>query len=92
MAARYYSPTWQRFISEDPLGFAAGRLNLYPYANENPLSFTDPLGLETFGVGGHQGTWTWVWCIFNCDKNGGRRNAAPPPPPPLSKRKWGWYL
>ena len=29
--ARYYSPTLQRFISEDPIGFAGGDLNLFAY-------------------------------------------------------------
>jgi RHS repeat-associated protein len=43
--ARYYSPTLQRFISEDPRGFAGGDLNLYAYALNNPTTFTDPLGL-----------------------------------------------
>jgi len=27
--ARYYNPTLQRFISEDPVGFAGGGPNLY---------------------------------------------------------------
>jgi hypothetical protein len=43
--ARYYNPALQRFISEDPLGFAGG-INLYGYAYNNPLSFRDPLGLS----------------------------------------------
>jgi RHS repeat-associated protein len=35
--ARYYSPTLQRFISEDPLGFAGGDLNLYAYTGNDPV-------------------------------------------------------
>jgi RHS repeat-associated protein len=44
--ARYYSPTLQRFISEDPRGFAGGDMNLYAYALSSPTNFTDPLGLS----------------------------------------------
>ena len=44
--ARYYSPTLRRFISEDPLGFAGGDINLYAYALSSPTNFTDPLGLS----------------------------------------------
>jgi RHS repeat-associated protein len=43
--ARYYSPTMQRFISEDPISFAGGNINLYVYVENNPLRFTDLLGL-----------------------------------------------
>jgi RHS repeat-associated protein len=42
--ARYYSPTLNRFISQDPLGLAGG-VNTYAYAGGNPVSNTDPLGL-----------------------------------------------
>jgi RHS repeat-associated protein len=44
--ARYYHPQLQRFISEDPIGFAGGDVNLYGYVANNPLSFTDPFGLD----------------------------------------------
>jgi RHS repeat-associated protein len=55
--ARYYHPRSQRFVSEDPLyrlarlgctSWAAGsqRFNLYSYVENDPLGFTDPLGLE----------------------------------------------
>ncbi len=42
--ARYYSPQWQRFLSEDPIGLAGG-LNSYTYVGNNPINHTDPLGL-----------------------------------------------
>jgi len=42
--ARYYSPTFGRFISEDPFGFGGG-INLYSYAHDNPSLFRDPFGL-----------------------------------------------
>ena len=34
--ARYYSPTYQRFIGQDPLGFAGGDVNLYGYGKNSP--------------------------------------------------------
>ena len=43
---RYYHPALQRFIAENPIGFAGGRANLYTYAQNNPLSLTDPLGVD----------------------------------------------
>ncbi|MBP8116176.1 MAG: IPT/TIG domain-containing protein [Nitrospira sp.] len=42
---RHYSPNLHRFISEDPLGLLAGA-NVYSYVVNNPISFTDPLGLD----------------------------------------------
>jgi RHS repeat-associated protein len=50
--ARYYNPQLQRFIAEDPIGFAGG-INLYAYAAGNPLRYVDPNGL--WGVGVHGG-------------------------------------
>jgi RHS repeat-associated protein len=43
--ARYYDPVLGRFVSEDPMGFGAG-VNFYAYANNNPVNFNDPMGLE----------------------------------------------
>ncbi|MBY0578584.1 MAG: hypothetical protein K2P57_06015 [Burkholderiales bacterium] len=43
--ARYYDPTIGRFLSEDPLGFAAG-INFYAYVNNNPINANDPSGLD----------------------------------------------
>jgi len=42
---RYYSATFQRFISEDPIGIAGG-INLYGYTGNNPVSFRDPFGTD----------------------------------------------
>jgi RHS repeat-associated protein len=42
--ARYYSPTSQRFLSEDPIEFSGGQVNLYSYVGSDPISFTDPTG------------------------------------------------
>ena len=35
MNARYYDPASGRFLSEDPLGFAAGDTNLYRYVGNH---------------------------------------------------------
>ncbi len=43
--ARTYDPAIGRFLQEDPIGFAGGDINLYPYVTNNPLTFTDPFGL-----------------------------------------------
>jgi len=45
MRARYYDPQVGRFISEDPLGFDGGDINLYAYAGNNPVMLVDPMGL-----------------------------------------------
>jgi RHS repeat-associated protein len=47
--ARMYDPQLGRFISEDPIGFAGGDVNLYGYVWSNPISFTDPMGLDGWG-------------------------------------------
>jgi len=53
--ARHYDPRLGRFISEDPIGFAGGDINLYGYVRNNPLMFKDPdgkLALPILIVGG----------------------------------------
>lgn len=42
--ARYYDPSLGQFISEDPLGFAGGDVNLGRYVNNSPVNATDPSG------------------------------------------------
>jgi RHS repeat-associated protein len=44
--ARYYNPSLQRFISEDPTEFDSGDTNLYAYVGNNPLSWIDPFGTD----------------------------------------------
>jgi len=55
--ARYYNPTLQRFISEDPLEFGGGDTNLYAYVLNDPVLFRDPSGKLLIGalVGGVAG-------------------------------------
>ncbi len=49
--ARYYSPGLQRFLSEDPLQFGGGDVNLFGYAGNDPVGHKDPLGLYLGPVG-----------------------------------------
>jgi RHS repeat-associated protein len=44
MRARYYDPTVGRFISEDPIGIAAG-VNPYTFADGDPVNRVDPTGM-----------------------------------------------
>lgn len=64
--ARYYHPTLQRFIAEDPIGLNGGP-NLYAYAGNNPIGFADPLGLKP-RPRWWPGWLPWLW--------------GPPPTPP----------
>jgi RHS repeat-associated protein len=41
---RWYDPNTGRFTQEDPIGFAGG-INLYAYAGNDPVTFSDPYGL-----------------------------------------------
>jgi RHS repeat-associated protein len=43
---RWYDPQSGRFLTQDPIGLAGG-VNLYAYAGNNPVSFSDPFGLCT---------------------------------------------
>jgi RHS repeat-associated protein len=43
--ARYYNPTWERFIQEDPIGLRGGDADLYRYVGDNPVGYLDPYGL-----------------------------------------------
>jgi RHS repeat-associated protein len=47
--ARYYNPSLQRFISEDPIGFNGG-INFYAYTANSPTNLTDPFGLQGGGT------------------------------------------
>lgn len=43
--ARYYSPTLNRFISQDPIGLGGG-MNVYGYVAADPITYRDPSGHE----------------------------------------------
>jgi RHS repeat-associated protein len=44
--ARFYDPHIGRFISEDPIGFRSGDVDLYAYVKNRPLLYRDPTGLQ----------------------------------------------
>ena len=46
--ARYYDPAAGRWLSEDPVGLAAGDVNLYRYVQNNPVNTADPSGKGGF--------------------------------------------
>jgi uncharacterized protein RhaS with RHS repeats len=45
--ARHYDVALGQFIQRDPIGFAAGDLNLYAYTWNDPYNWTDPSGLAS---------------------------------------------
>ena len=47
--ARHYEPTLARWLSVDPIGFAAGDRNLYRYVGNTPITVVDPSGLACPG-------------------------------------------
>ena len=52
--ARYYNPSWGRFISEDPIGLRGG-INRYAYAGSDPVNGRDPSGNNAIVLGAEIG-------------------------------------
>jgi RHS repeat-associated protein len=53
--ARVYDPAAGRWWAEDPLGLAAGDVNLYRYVGNQPTTRTDPSGMQ-YSSGGSSGS------------------------------------
>jgi RHS repeat-associated protein len=86
--ARYYASSMGRFLSPDPSGlFMADpenpqTLNLYSYVGNNPLRYTDPLGLsKDCGGGGDPSvvcmvTSAWDWLKDHLGGGGSSQNSG----------------
>jgi len=46
---RWYDSSTGRWMSKDPIGFAAGDANLYRYVGNDAMGWTDPFGVRTMG-------------------------------------------
>jgi RHS repeat-associated protein len=55
--ARWFDPRLGRFISEDPIGFAAGDANLSRYVGNSTPNAVDPSGLDFVTTEGNMAVW-----------------------------------
>jgi RHS repeat-associated protein len=69
--ARYYSSSDQRFLSQDPIGFASGTTNHYAYVSNQPTGLVDPLGTSCETVFYHGGVVPSLLDILNNGLNAG---------------------
>jgi RHS repeat-associated protein len=51
-SGRWYSPTLQTFVSQDPLGFGGGQTNLYERTADQPVNGRDPSGADPLALQG----------------------------------------
>lgn len=49
--ARYLDKGKGRWITEDPIGFGGGDVNLFRYCGNNPIKYIDPTGLSLLPIG-----------------------------------------
>ena len=54
---RWFDALAGRWLSEDPIGFSAGDVNVYRYVSNAPLSHTDPNGLTVHGTEWTPSSW-----------------------------------
>jgi RHS repeat-associated protein len=66
--ARYYDPVLKSFVSDDPLGVAAG-LNSRTYVHNNPVTLIDPTGLDAMCGPGAKATPTGQAGVYSCVPN-----------------------
>jgi RHS repeat-associated protein len=101
MGARYYDPSQERFISQDPISFDGGTTNLYDYVGNDPINVTDLSGLKK-GKGCPPGYWTYGGhchpptppgtCLYfpSSKLNKGCPLCVPYTPPPNHAANAGW--
>ena len=53
---RFYDPSLQRWINQEPIGEAGG-INLYGFVNNDPVNFVDPDGRAVWGWVARGGYW-----------------------------------
>jgi len=58
---RFYSPNWQRWLNQDPIGEWGG-INLYGFVGNEPIGLVDPLGLVEFSI---LNPISWYWPGYN---------------------------
>jgi len=63
---RWYDAQTGKFISEDPLGFAAGDYNLSRYVENDPINKKDPSGLKIILVIVTETTSKWKFTLHLC--------------------------
>ena len=83
---RSYSADIGRFINRDPIDENGG-VNLYAYALNNPVQFTDPLGTSVAQVN--------ILCLvfpFLCKPRVCKRNGGSPAPKPPTKQAGGGMI
>ena len=73
---RWYDSVSGRWLSEDPLGFAAGDANLYRYVGNSPTNFRDPSGLVYSPGGPGTGAGTTGGAYTNGAASGGAVGAT----------------
>lgn len=66
MRNRYFDPASGQFTQADPIGLAGG-LNVYGYANGDPVTYSDPFGLRPLTAS--EKSWLGTYCDqVDCDR------------------------
>jgi RHS repeat-associated protein len=77
MRARFYSPYLMRFLNPDPIGFSGGQ-NWFAFADGNPISANDPMGLTTAEADWSDDTKSWLTTNSRVIQDAAYRNGVSP--------------
>ncbi len=80
--ARWYEAGVGRFAEQDPLGLSAGDDNVYRYAADRPLAYTDPSGMSGGGTAADEP-------VQGMTPSHNRPGRASPPVPPQAPTRPG---